>query len=177
MTLYNLLLFLHIVAMLGLMTAAAFQWIMFRGAIFSLSSEQSLHWIRSTERLPRVVFPSLLLVLGTGIYMAAHTHAFGRGWISGSFLSILFVAVFSIVGGPATRNLQRNAREGRSEDIRRALSQPLLVIPVRLQLALLLTITFLMVMRTDLTLSLQIVGIGIALGLIWSLFTWRTGRF
>jgi hypothetical protein len=109
--------------------------------------------------------------------MAARTNAFGRGWISASFLSILLIAAVSIVGGPATRALQRYARQGESEQIRRILLRPLVVMPVRLQLALLLTITFLMVVRTNLIPSLEIVSLGTAVGLFWSVSTWRTGRF
>lgn len=145
MTLYNLALFFHILAMLGLTTVAAFHWTVFHSAISARNGEETLRSICSTARLPLLVFPSLAIVLGTGIYMAARRHAFGRGWISASFLSILLIAAFSIVAGPATRALQRYAREGKSEEIQRLLLRPLLVLPVRLQAALLLTITFLMV--------------------------------
>lgn len=177
MTAYNFVLFFHILSMLGLMIAVAFQWTMLRGAISARDGEETLRWVRATARLPLLVFPSLLTVLGTGIYMAARTNAFGRGWISASFLSILLIAAVSIAAGPATRGLQRYARDGESEQIRRTLRRPLLVVPVRLQVALLLTITFLMVTRTNLTLSLEIVSLGIAFGLFWSVSTWRTGRF
>jgi uncharacterized membrane protein len=177
MTVYNLVLFFHILSMLGLTIAVAFHWTMLHSATSALDGEDALRWIRATARLPLLVFPSLLTVLVTGIYMAARTNAFGRGWISASFLSILLIAAVSIVGGPATRALQRYARQGESEQIRRTLLGPLLVMPVRLQLSLLLTITFLMVVRTNLIPSLEIVSLGIAFGLFWSVSTWRTGRF
>jgi hypothetical protein len=211
MTPYNLVLFFHILAMVGLMVAVAFQWTMLHHAISALHSakgadarsetvqgiagdsrgaldtatvlrelrdgDQTIRWIRATARLPLLVFPSLITILGTGIYMAARINAFGRGWISASFLSILLIAAMSIAGGPATRALHRYARQGKIEEIRRTLLRPLLVTPVRLQLALLLTITFLMVVRTNLAASLQIVSLGAAFGLLWSISTWRTGRF
>lgn len=163
--------------MLGLMIAVVLQWTMLHSAIYARDGEETLRCIRATARLPLLVFPSLVTVLGTGIYMAARINAFGRGWISASFLSILLIAAVSIMAGPATRALQRYARQGESEQIRHTLLRPLLVIPVRLQFALLLTITFLMVMRTNLASSLEIVSVGIALGLFWSVSTWRTGRF
>ncbi|HMF78801.1 MAG TPA: hypothetical protein VK604_24300 [Bryobacteraceae bacterium] len=177
MTIYNVVLFFHILAMLGLMIAVAFQWTMLHSAISARDGEETFRWIRATARLPLLVFPSLVTVLGTGIYMAARTNAFGRGWISASFLSILFIAAVSIVAGPATRALQRYARQEKIEEVRRALLKPLLVAPVRLQFALLLTVTFLMVVRTNLVSSLQIVSVGVASGLLWSVSTWRTGRF
>ena len=177
MTAYNLILFFHILAMLGLTVAAAFHWTMLHNAKSARDSEQAARWIRATERLPLLVFPSLLVILGSGVYMAAHINAFGRGWINASFLAILLIAAVSIVGGPATRALQRYARQGKRDDIQRTLLRPLLVLPVRLQLALLLTITFLMVVRTNMAASLQIVSLGSVFGLLWSITTWRTGRF
>jgi len=176
MTVYNLVLFFHILSMLGLMIAVAFQWTMLRSAISARDAEEKIRWIRATARLPLLVFPSLLIVLGTGIYMAARINALAAGWISTTFLAILLIAFVSIVAGPATRTLQRYAREGKSEEIQRALRSALLIVSVRLQFALLVTIIFLMVVRTKLALSLEIFTIGVAVGLLWSFATWRAGR-
>jgi uncharacterized membrane protein len=176
MTAYNFVLFLHILAMLGLVVAVAFQWAMHNNAISAREGEETLRWIRATARLPLLVFPSLIAILGSGIYMATRIQAFGRGWISASFLSILVITAVSIAAGPATRALQRYASEGKSDEIQRRLVRPLLIIPVRLQLTLLLTITFLMVARTNLVSSLEIVGLGTAIGLLWSASAWRTRR-
>jgi uncharacterized membrane protein len=173
---YKLVLFFHILSMIGLVTADVFQWRMLRNAISARNGEESIRWIRSTARLPVIVFPSLITVLGTGIYMAARINAFRQGWISASFLSILLIAVFSIAAGPATRALQRHAQEGKREESQRLLLRPLLVVPLRLRLALLLTITFLMVMRTNLAFSLQIAGMGIACGLLWGVLAHRERR-
>jgi uncharacterized membrane protein len=176
MTVYNLVLFIHILSMLGVAIAVAFHWAMHDKAISARDGEETLRWIRATAPLPLLLLPSLVAVLGSGIYMASRIQAFGRGWISASLLSILLIAAVSIAAGPATRALQRYAREGKSDEIRRNLVRPLLVIPVRLQVALLLTITFLMVVRTNLALSLEIVGLGTAMGLLWSVSAWRTRR-
>jgi uncharacterized membrane protein len=177
MSIYQFVLFFHILAMLGLTIAVAFQWTMLRNAASAHEGEQALRWIRATARLPLLVFPSLATVLGTGLYMAARISTFGSGWISASLLSILLIAAVSIMAGPATRALHRSAKLGKEDEVRRTLLRPLLVTSVRLQFALLLTITFLMVVRTSLAVSLQIVGIGAAFGLLWSVSTWRTGRF
>jgi uncharacterized membrane protein len=176
MTSYNFILFFHILSMAGLMIAVAFQWTMFRNAISASDGTDTLRWIRATARLPLVVFPSLFIVLASGIYMAARLNAFGQGWISATFLAILLIAAFSIVGGPATRALQREAMQGNSDGIRRGLRRPLVVMHVRVQFALLLAITFLMVARTNLATSLSIVGIGLAAGLLWSVSAARAGR-
>jgi hypothetical protein len=177
MTVYNLVLFVHILSMLGLAIAVAFQWTMLHNAISARDSEDTLRWIRATARLPLLVFPSLVVVVGTGIYMAARINALGAGWISATFLSILLIAIVSMAAGPAARALQRHAQQGKKEEARQSLLKPLLAVSVRLQAALLLTIVFLMVTRTNLALSLGVVGVGIAFGLLWSVLTWRTGRF
>jgi hypothetical protein len=173
---YKLVLFFHILSMIGLASADVFQWTMLRNASSARNGEEAIRWIRSTARLPVVVFPSLITVLGTGIYMAARINAFRQGWISASFLAILLIAVFSIAAGPATRALQSHAQEGKSEEIRRLLLRPLLIVPLRLRLALLLTIIFLMVMRTNLASSLQITGAGIACGLLWGVLAVRRAK-
>ncbi|HEX4227458.1 MAG TPA: hypothetical protein VHZ07_02230 [Bryobacteraceae bacterium] len=177
MTIYNFVLFIHILAVLGLAIAVAFHWTMHNKAISARESEETLRWIRATARLPLLLLLSLVTVLVSGIYMASRIHAFGRGWISASFLSILLIAVVSISGALATRALQRYAQEEKIDEIRRNLVRPLLVIPVRLQFALLLTIIFLMVARTNLSMSLEIVGVGTVIGLLWSAFAWRTHRY
>jgi uncharacterized membrane protein len=169
MTSYNFILFFHILSMAGLMIAVAFQWTMFRSAVSASDGDDTLRWIRATARLPLLVFPSLVIVLVTGIYMAARVNAFGQGWISATFLAILLIAAFSIMGGPATRALQKEAKHGNSDGIRRGLRRPLVVMHVRVQFALLLAITFLMVARTNLVTSLAIVGIGLVAGLLWSI--------
>lgn len=177
MTVYNLVLFFHILSMLGLAIGVAFHWTMFHGAVSTRDGAESLRWIRAAARLPLLVLPSLTIILGTGIYLAARTNAFEQGWIRASLLSILLIAVVSIAGAPAVRALQRRVREEKIEEIRQTLLNPLLVLPVRMQLALLLAITFLMVMRTKLVSSLEIVAVGVAVGRLWSVSTRRTGRF
>jgi hypothetical protein len=176
MTIYNLVLFFHILSMVGLAIAVAFQWTMLHSAISARDGEETLRWIRATARLPLLVFPSLLVVVGTGIYMAARINALGAGWISATFIAILLIAFVSMAAGPATRALQRHAKQGKKEEARRSLLKPLLAISVRLQAALLLTIVFLMVMRTNIAVSFEIVGVGIAVGLLWSVPSWRIGR-
>ena len=173
---YKLVLFFHILSMIGLATADVFQWTMLRHAIAARNGEQALRWIRSTARLPLVVFPSLITVLGTGIYLAARINAFRQGWISASFLAILLIAVFSIAAGPAIRALQNHALEGKSGEMKRLLQRPLLIVPLRVRPALLLTIIFLMVMRTNLASSLQITGVGIACGLLWGFLAVRQAK-
>jgi uncharacterized membrane protein len=175
MTSYNFILFFHILAMAGLMIAVAFQWTMFRSAVAASDGDDTLRWIRATARLPLLVFPSLAIVLATGIYMAARVNAFGQGWIHATFLAILLIAVLSILGGPATRALQKEARQGNSDSIRRGLRRPLVVMHVRVQFALLLAITFLMVARTNLATSLAILSVGLAAGLLWSISAARAG--
>jgi uncharacterized membrane protein len=176
MTIYNLVLFFHILSMVGLAIAVAFQWTMLHSAISARDGEETLRWIRATARLPLLVFPSLVVVVGTGIYMAARINALSAGWISATFIAILLIAFVSMAAGPATRALQRHAQQGKKEEARRSLLKPLLAISVRLQAALLLTIVFLMVMRTNIAVSFEIVGVGIAVGLLWSVPSWRTGR-
>jgi uncharacterized membrane protein len=176
MTAYNFILFFHILAMAGLMIAVVFQWTMFRSAVTASDGSDTLRWIRATARLPLLVFPSLVIVLATGIYMAARVNAFGQGWISATFLAILLIAVFSIMGGPATRALQKEVKHGNSNGIRRGLRRPLVVMHVRVQFTLLLAIIFLMVARTNLATSLLIVGLGLSTGLLWSISAARAGQ-
>jgi hypothetical protein len=176
MTVYNLVLFFHILSMVGLMIAIAFQWTMLGSATSARDAEERFRWIRATARLPLLVFPSLLIVLGTGIYMAARINVLNAGWISATFLAILLIAFLGMMTGPTTRMLQRYARESKSAEIQQALRKPLLIMSVRLQFALLVTIIFLMVVRTRLALSLEILAIGIAAGLVWSFAASRSGR-
>jgi uncharacterized membrane protein len=176
MSTYNFILFFHILAMAGVMIALALEWNMLYRAVFSSDNDETFRWIDSISRVPLLLFPAFLTVIGTGIYLAARSHLLERGWIRASFLSILLIAAAGITASVGMQSLQRYARQRSGDQIRRALLSPVLIIPMRLQAALLLTITFLMVVRTDFSYSLQIVGVGAVLGVCWSVFALRTAR-
>jgi len=170
MTIYQIVLFLHVAGMLGLVAALGIEWVLLHYAARTTNSDEAQAYIRPTVILPPLAVLSSVLVLASGVYLGIHIHAGEQAWVRVSLIALLFIAVLGIFTGARMRALRR-ARS--IAEIRALTNDTRLQTPIRIRFSVLLGIVFIMVARTDLVLSLSVVGATLAIGLVWSLPTWK----
>jgi len=168
MTLYSTILFLHVLGMLGLVTALGIEWVLLRYTVHAGSREEAQLYIRPTAVLPPLAIVSTVLVLISGIYLGIHLRAGDQAWVRVSLFALLFIAGLGIFTGKRMRALRRT-----SAQIHELVSDPRLQTPIRLRFSVLLGIVLLMVAHTNLTLSLSTMGAALGIGLAWSAAAWR----
>ena len=179
MTLYSLVLFLHIGGALGLFVALGLEWTSLSFLRRAATGEQVREWL-SVLGLTRRLGPiALVLILLPGFYMMATTWG-GAAWI---LVALAAVVVIAILG--ATLTGARMGRIGRaagtasgpiSPELRNRLHDPVLRISVQTRGAMLFGIVFLMTIKPDLVGSLIVIGIALILGLASALPAWRRDR-
>jgi uncharacterized membrane protein len=168
MTLYSTILFVHVVGMLGLVTALGIEWVLLRYTTRAGSLEEAQACLRPTTVLPPLAIASMVLVLISGVYLAIHLRAGEQAWVRVSLLALLFIAALGIFAGRRMRALRRASAE-----IAELVNDPRLQTPIRIRFSVLLGIVFLMVAHTNLALSLSTMGAALAIGLAWSAASWR----
>ena len=168
MTLYSTILFLHVLGMLGLVTALGIEWVLLRYVARAGSREEAQGCLRPTVVLPPLAIVSTLLVLFSGIYLAVHLRAWEQAWVRVSFWALLFIAALGIFAGRRMRALHQV-----SSEIRELVNDPRLQTPIRIRFSVLLGVVFLMVTHTNLVVSLSTMGAAFAIGLAWSAPAWK----
>jgi uncharacterized membrane protein len=168
MTLYATILFLHVLGMLGLVTALGIEWVLLRYTARAGSIEEAQTCLRPTAVFPPLAIASTVLILFSGIYLGIQLRAGEQPWVRASLFGLLFIAGLGIFTGTRMRALRRASGE-----IRELVNDPRLQTPIRIRFSVLLGIVFLMVAHTNLTLSLSTLGAALAIGLVWSLPAWN----
>ena len=117
----------------------------------------------------RLTPSSLGLILVTGLYMVAT--AWGpRGWILVALASLLLLGVIGAFGtglrmariGPAVGRAQGPL----SDELRRTLRDPILLLSLRVRLAMVVGVVFLMTVKPSAGASLVVIVLAIAFGLL-----------
>jgi uncharacterized membrane protein len=168
MTLYSTILFLHVLGMLGLVTALGIEWVLLRYVARAGSREEAQACLRPTAVLPPLAIVSMALLLISGIYLGIHLRAGDEAWVRASLFALLFIAALGIFTGRRMRALRRA-----SSEIRELVNDPRLQTPMRIRFSVLLGIVFVMVVHANLALSLSTMGAALAVGLVWSAPAWK----
>jgi len=177
MTFYALILFLHIVAAIGVFVALAlesFSIVSFRKASGAAEVRVAIAALR---RVPVLFGVSGALVLLTGGYLAAKVGGAGLSW---TVPSLVALAVIGALGGALSGRRLRMIRAiqlegtGSVPDAIRALPQdPLLVASLRIRLALAFGIVYLMVSKPPLAASLVLLACATVAGLVIGALAFR----
>jgi hypothetical protein len=175
MTLYSIILFLHVAAVLGLFASLSFEVL----SLFHLRRASDLsdvqRWIDPVPGIPLLAIGSIFVVLVSGIYLAVRMSAFGLAWPKIAVLGLLLIAPFGALTGKRTRAIRRSAAEAstmKSELVRR-LQDPFLKISLGIRIAVFFGIVLLMSAKPELWQSIGIVVCSVVLGLLLSLLGWR----
>jgi hypothetical protein len=178
---YPLVLFLHILGAFGLIAAITLEAIGLRGLRRAVRTDDALVWFGISRGLVLRLAPaSLGLILITGLYMTAT--AWGpKGWILVALASLVLLAVIGALAtgirmarvGPA---LGQASAGPLSDDLRRALRDPILLTSLRTRLAIVLGVVFLMTVKPSAAASLLVIALAAAIGLLAGQIPFRRSR-
>lgn len=170
MTLYSIVVFLHVVAMLGVFVALGTEWLLLSNIWFATDAAGARALIRASARLPVVGLSSCVFVLLTGIYLSTEAKAWSMPWIQ---VSLGAIVVMGFLGGISGRRMRAMRKTAASEchasldTYRRSAADAVLQIAIRVRFATGLAIVLLMVLRCDMTASLSVMGAAFASGVLW----------
>jgi hypothetical protein len=174
MTLYLLVLFVHVTAVLGMFAALSFE-------VFSLfhlrrvsTLTEARHWIEPVPGLPLVAAGSLLVILFSGVYLTLKMSAFGLAWPKVTIAAFLLMAPLGALTAKRLRALRRASADTQAfnSELLRRLQDPILKISLGIRIAVFLGIVLLMVAKPELWESVGIVGASIVLGFLSSFLAW-----
>jgi hypothetical protein len=175
MTLYSIILFLHVAAVLGLFASLSFEVL----SLFHLWRASDLsevqRWIELVPGIPSLAIGSIFVVLLSGIYLAVRMSAFALAWPKVAIVALLLIAPFGALTGKRMRAIRRSSVEAstmKSELLRR-LQDPFLKISLGIRIAVFFGIVLLMSAKPELWQSIGIVACSVVLGLLLSLLAWR----
>jgi hypothetical protein len=175
MTLYSLILFLHVAAVLTLFAALSFE----VQSLFHLRRASILTevraWIEQVPRLTLTTAGSGLVVFVSGVYLAMRMQAFQLAWPKVAAAALLLIAPFGALTGRRMRAIRLACRnvEGINSQLLNRLRDPFLKISLGIRIAVFLGIVLLMAAKPELWESISVVGVATFLGLLSYLLTWH----
>jgi hypothetical protein len=170
MSVYTIVLFLHVLGALGMFAALGVEWAVAGPLRRATDVAQARPWITVLLSLGRVGGPSSGTILVTGIYMGM-TNWGRQPWIGLSLLGLVFLALLAAgVSGRRVAAIARDLDSGltKSDSPLHRLQDPVLVVSLRLRTAVATGIVFLMTSKPAAGLALAAMGAAVALGLTWS---------
>ena len=176
MTVFSVVLFLHLLGAVSLFIAYGIEWTassLFRHAS---STEQVRSWLRVFRVSPPLSGIGLGVVLLSGGYLASLSGAMKQGWIPATLIAIFIALVlgFALIL-PRMKRIRAALASGNdpfSAQLRERLSDPVLLTAIRVRVMVVTGIVYLMAAKISLVPSLVALSIAIVLGLILSIPTW-----
>jgi len=175
MTLYSLVLFLHVTAVLSLFAALSFEVL----SLFHLRGAPSLsetrRWIEPVPGLPLVAVGLLLVVFFSGVYLAMRMSALDLAWPKVAVGALLLITLFGALTGRRMRAIRRACADAKAinSQLFSRLQDPFLKISLGIRIAVFLGIVLLMATKPELWASIIVVGISIILGVLSSVLAGR----
>jgi hypothetical protein len=171
MTLYSIILFVHVTAVLTLFAALSFEVL----SLFHLRRSANLNeirrWIDVVPGQPLVAAGTLLIILLSGIYLTIRMSAFELAWPKVTLGTFLLIAPFGALSGRRIGAIRRASAATKrfDSDLLGLVRDPLLKISLSVRVVVLLGIVLLMAAKPGLWVSIGIVGASLVLGLLTSL--------
>jgi hypothetical protein len=174
MTLYSIILFLHVAAVLGLFASLSFEVLSLSHLRRASDLGEVRRWIDPLPGIPAVAISSIFVVLFSGVYLASRMSAFDLAWPKVALVALLLIAPFGALTGKRMRAIRRSSVEAstmKSELLKR-LRDPFLKFSLGIRIAVFFGIVLLMTAKPDLWQSVGIVVCSAVLGLLLPL-AWR----
>jgi hypothetical protein len=168
MTIYSVVLFLHVTAALGLGAALGIEWTGTLRLRAAATPAEARGWAGALRPLRMIGMPSLLVLLLSGGYMTATTWG-PRPWISTALLALVLLGILG--GGVTGRRMRalgaalRPERDRFDAATRRRLLDPALLVSLYLRSTTLAAIILLMTVRPGWIGSAAVLAGAIVLGL------------
>ena|SRR5215469_13559659 len=177
MTLYSVMLFVHVVTALGVFAALALEAASLFRLRQSATSEQAQAWMDLVPGLPQMTMSTFLLLLLSGFYLTAQMSGWSLAWPKLAVAALVLVGPFGAISGRrmrAIRNILRTSDPNQSELVGK-LQDPYLKFSLSLRISLVLGIVLLMTAKPGMTESLSILGVFAVVGLVLAFLPWRRG--
>jgi hypothetical protein len=179
MTVYTVVLFLHLVGVLFLFMNFALEWVIQGRVRNSATLEQARPWLMAGKRVPLLGAIGGIGVLIPGLWLAAHERVWSQAWIQAALTAALVIVVLGMaITRPRMRKLRMAAQDevpgaaqgtGREEsDALKHLRDPLIVYSLRIRVALAFGVVYLMAAKPGLMATLAAMGVALVLGIIIS---------
>lgn len=182
MSVYPIVVYLHIVGVLALAGALALEWAGIVGLRRAASRGQAREWTRLLVWLRPVGGPAMLIILVTGIYMMV-TRWGHQGWIAMGLLGLVLMgalggALSGRRSGAIVRIVRAVAAEDESipADLGQRFHDPVLILSLWLRTALALGIVYIMSVKPGMAGSLAALGVALVIGVAAALPVWMRGR-
>jgi hypothetical protein len=168
MNLYSLIVFSHIVATLGMFAGLTVEWVTV-SALRRANPAETRIWIHLWPRLLPLTILSAVLLIASGIYLAAITSVFRQGWSQISMLAVFIIAILGTVSNKQIRAFGKDTNGGGAV--------PAIVpLAVSCRTAIALGVVLLMTVKSELTESVVVVVIAVAAGLFHGIVTRNVHR-
>jgi hypothetical protein len=177
MTLYSLVLFVHVTAVLLLSATLAFEVL----SLFRLRRASTLtearQWIDPVPGLQLIAIGSMLVVFFSGVYLASRMSAISLTWPKVTVGALLVIAPLGALTGRHIRAIRGACADAKAinSDLLGRMQDSFLKISLGIRIAVFLGIVLLMSARPELWESVGIVGISVIVGLVLSLVGRRSG--
>ncbi len=173
MTVYSVVLFIHVVGAVTLFAALGIEWRSLRAMRRATTVEELRTLLGVSAAQPAINGFAAAAILLPGFYLAAKLTAWSQGWISLALLATFLIAgLGAAVTGPRMRAL-RNACAGQtgqiSDAIRQSIRNPIVRMSFQMRVALGLGVLFLMSTKVGYGLATAVIVIAIVLSLVSSL--------
>jgi|SRR5262245_41843405 len=174
MDLHRLVLFSHLAAMIGLFAALALEGVSLTSLRRCTSYEQAREWTGLWSLLVPLAVPSLLVVLGSGIYLATTFGLWELGWTKAAIPTLVIVAVAGGIIRPRRNRSRAAVATGAgplAPAVRIELQHPLFLASWRFRATLLVGLVFDMTAKPDLS-GVLLISVAVLIGIGVSIPAW-----
>jgi hypothetical protein len=178
MDIHRIMVFCHVLAMIGLFAVLAIEGVSLIGARRATSYEQARDFVALWGLLAPIGMPSMLIVVASGIYLATTLGLWQFGWAQVAVPTLVIIAVAGAIVGPRRNRLRAAVATNAGPlppGVLMDLGHPLLRASWGLRAMLLLGLVFEMTTKLDAG-SFALIGGAALVGTTWALATWRRGR-
>ena len=171
---HRFVVFCHVIGMIGIVAGLTIEWISERALRRARTYEEARLGIALLPLLQQVGFPSFLVVLISGIYLATTLAVWQYAWASIAVPTLVVVAVAGAVIGPRHRRVRVATATGLgplSNDAHLKLHDPVIVASWRFRVALLSGLVLEMTTKPDYA-GVLIITVAGVLGVVWSALSW-----
>jgi len=166
MTLYALIVFIHLAGAFALFLAFGIEWAAISFLGNASTADEAKQWLRLGRLAPLINGPALGVVILSGGYLASIIHVMKQGWIPASLVGIVAVALLgTMINVPKMRAIRLAIPEG-GEKLSSALRNKLLPISVRLRTFTALSIVLVMVTKLPFAQCMLVLFAGLIVGLL-----------
>jgi hypothetical protein len=176
MTLYSLVLIIHVTAVFVLSAALSIELLSLVHLRGASTLAEARPWIDPFPRLPLFAVGAVLVILFSGVYLVIQESASGKAWPKVAVSTLLLMAPFGAMTARRMRAIRRayNAESVISSELLGRLRDPFLKISLSIRIAAFLGIFLLVSAKPGLWGSISIMGASVILALLASLLAART---